>query len=67
VLGEMGHQVLEAAGQVMAHHWFHIVFGAGAVAVFAAYVGLDIRRNGWPTFSWRLRPSEEGPRRATRG
>jgi hypothetical protein len=59
VVGEAGHQLLERLGQVFAHHFFHILFGLGAAVVFGAYVFLDIRRNGWPTFSWRIRPPGE--------
>jgi hypothetical protein len=58
--GELGHQLLERLGQVLAHHFFHIVFGLGAAAVFAAYVLVDIRRNGRPTFSWRIRAPRDG-------
>jgi hypothetical protein len=57
--GELGHQLLERLGQALAHHFFHILFGLGAAAVFAAYVLVDIRRNGWPTFSWRVRPPRD--------
>jgi hypothetical protein len=59
VVGEAGHQLLERLGQVLAHHFFHILFGLGAAVVFGAYVVVDIRRNGWPTFSWRIRPPGE--------
>jgi hypothetical protein len=59
LFGELGHQLLEHLGQVLAHHLFHILFGLGAALVFGVYVLLDIRRHGWPSFSWRIRPSEE--------
>lgn len=55
LVGEAGHHLLELLGQTLAHHFFHIVFGLGAAAVFVTYVVLDIRRNGWPTFTWRVR------------
>jgi hypothetical protein len=58
VVGEAGHQLLERLGQVLAHHFFHILFGLGAVAVFTIYAIVDIRRHGWPAFSWRLNPHE---------
>jgi hypothetical protein len=61
VIGELGHQLLGRLGQVLAHHFFHVVFGAGAIVAFAAYVWIDIRRHGWPAFSWRLRVPEAGP------
>jgi hypothetical protein len=59
LFGELGHQLLERLGQVLAHHLFHILFGLGAALVFGIYVLLDIRRHGWPSFSWRIRPSED--------
>jgi hypothetical protein len=61
LLGEAGHHLLGRLGQTLAHHFFHIVFGLGAVVVFAVYVFVDVRRNGWPSFSWRIRPEEAGP------
>jgi hypothetical protein len=33
------------------HHVYHIVL---PTAGFAIYVAIDVRRRGWPTFSWRL-------------
>lgn len=66
VAGELGHQLLERAGQAVAHHLFHIVFGLGAAMVFGIYVLRDIRRYGWPTFSWRIRPPERQRRTAPR-
>ncbi|MDQ4143332.1 MAG: hypothetical protein M3198_06225 [Actinomycetota bacterium] len=57
LLGELGHHLLERLGSTFAHHFFHIVFGAGAFLLFALVVAADVRRNGWPVFSWRLRPS----------
>ena len=58
LIGETGHHLLGRLGQTLAHHFFHILFGAGAVAVFAIYAIVDIRRHGWPAFSWRLRPED---------
>jgi hypothetical protein len=66
VAGELGHQLLERLGQAVAHHLFHILFGFGAALAFGIYVVVDIRRHGWPTFSWRLRPSERARRTASR-
>ncbi len=54
-LGEAGHHVLEHAHQEIAHHLFHILFGAGAILVFGLYMFREVRRNGWPRFTWRLR------------
>jgi hypothetical protein len=59
LLGELGHQLLERLGQALAHHFFHIVFGLGAALIFGVYVLIDVRSNGWPTFSWRIRPPQE--------
>lgn len=53
VVGEAGHQVLERLGQTLAHHFFHVVFAGLAAAIFVGYVAVDVRRHGWPTFSWR--------------
>ena len=60
LLGETGHFLLGWAREQLAHHFFHIVFGIGAGVIFFAYVIRDIRRNGWPSFSWRLH--ERAPR-----
>lgn len=56
LVGEFGHRFLESLGQTLAHHFFHILFAGGAAVVFAVFVWRDIRRHGWPAFSWRLRP-----------
>ncbi len=58
--GEAGHQLFQRLHATVAHHLFHLVFAGGAVVVFAAYVALDIRANGWPAFSWRLGPERPG-------
>jgi hypothetical protein len=57
VIGEAGHHLLESFGQTLAHHFFHILFAGGAAAAFVVYVAVDVRRHGWPEFSWR-NPSE---------
>lgn len=54
--GELGHQILERTGWEGAHHAFHLLYGAGAIAGFLWYAVRDIRQNGMPRFSWRLRP-----------
>ncbi len=64
IVGEAGHLLLDWARQHLAHHLFHIVFGVGAGVIFLAWVIADIRRNGRPTFSWRLHP--DGRRRPDR-
>jgi hypothetical protein len=61
LVGELGHQVLQRAGQALAHHFFHLLFGAGAVVAFTIYAIVDIRRNGWPGLTWRLRPPAPEP------
>ncbi|HWB70887.1 MAG TPA: hypothetical protein VG452_01615 [Egibacteraceae bacterium] len=76
VVGEAGHRLLVQLDQAVAHHLFHVVFGAGAGVAFVGLVVVDIARNGWPSFSWRLRsepasrrdvvaePTEPGPKLA---
>jgi hypothetical protein len=61
LLGEFGHHLLEQLGRTFAHHLFHIFFGAGAVLLFALVFVADVRRNGWPGFSWHLRSSPKIP------
>lgn len=56
IVGEAGHHLLNALGQTLAHHFFHILFAGGAAVIFMVYVWVDVRRHGWPTFSWRIRP-----------
>ena len=53
LVGELGHQLLERFGQALAHHLFHVVFAGGAVVVFVGFVVDDVRRHGWPSFTWR--------------
>jgi hypothetical protein len=65
VTGEAGHHLLEVMGQALAHHLFHVLFAGGAVLAFGIYVALDVRRHGWPTFSWRLRPPGRGDVRSS--
>ena len=62
LIGEFGHHLLDTLGQTLAHHFFHIVFGGGATLIFLAYVAIDVRRHGWPEFTWKIRPD-----RAERG
>jgi hypothetical protein len=58
LLGELGHRLLDQLGRSFAHHLFHILFGAGAIVVFVVVVLLEVRRNGWPSFSLGLRAGE---------
>ena len=55
LLGEAGHQLFEHLHRQAAHHAFHLLFVGGAVIVFSIYLVREIRRNGWPSFSWRVR------------
>ena len=61
LLGESGHLLFNWLRQTLAHHFFHIVFGAGAGVLFLIYVIQDIRHNGPPAFSWRLHPRPTPP------
>jgi hypothetical protein len=36
------------------HHYAHIVLPLMAFLVFSAFVALDVRRHGWPRFSWQM-------------
>src|SRR5919199_526944 len=56
--GEVGHQALSrmGAGAASVHHAFHLVYPAAAAVVFCIYLAEFVRREGWPVFSWRLRP-----------
>jgi hypothetical protein len=53
LVGELGHQLLERFGQALAHHLFHVVFAGAASVAFVAFVIVDVRRHGWPSFTWR--------------
>jgi hypothetical protein len=52
-----------AAGHVATHseggpdHGLHLLLLSAAVVAFAAWAALDLRANGRPRFSWRLRPN----------
>jgi len=53
-VGDTLHVLGHSFGLPVAHHAFHLIFSVGAVVIFAAYVAVDVRRRGWPGFSWRL-------------
>ena len=53
-MGEAGHLLLDQLNLDLAHHVFHIVFPLIAFAIFGAFVAWDVRRHGWPRFSWRF-------------
>jgi hypothetical protein len=56
--GEVGHQLLDRFGHALAHHWFHVLFGGAAAVAFLGWVARDVRRSGWPRFSWRIDPQD---------
>ena len=41
-------------GTEAAHHYAHIALPTIAFVVFSGGVLRDVRRNGWPSFSWQL-------------
>jgi len=61
VLGEAGEFPLDQLTAVSAHHVFHILLPVVAFVVLAVFVARDISIHGWPTFSWRLNATPEGP------
>ena len=54
VLGAAGQLPLEDLPAAAVHHVYHVVLPSAASVIFAIYVAIDIRRRGWPSFSWRL-------------
>ena len=54
VLGAAGQLPVDELSVAAVHHVYHIVLPTVAFGIFAVYVANDIRRHGWPTFSWRL-------------
>ena len=42
--------------ELVGHHGVHLVFAGGAVVIYFGYVIAHVRRNGWPSFSWKLSP-----------
>jgi hypothetical protein len=54
VLGAAGQLPLDELSGAAVHHVYHIVLPVAAFVIFVMYVAIDIRRRGWPTFSWRL-------------
>jgi hypothetical protein len=63
LVGELGHKLLDRFGHALAHHLFHVVFAGAAAVAFVTFVVVDVRRHGWPTFTWRAedRGSGRGP------
>ena len=54
VLGAAGRLPVDELSAAAVHHVYHIVFPTAAFVIFVIYVANDIRRRGWPTFTWRL-------------
>jgi hypothetical protein len=52
VIGAVGRHLLDAHGHVAANHLIHTLLLGAAVIVFLAFVAVDVRRHGWPRFSW---------------
>lgn len=40
-----------------AHHLAHLLVVGGAAIIFCVYLAVHVGKNGWPSFSWRLRPT----------
>jgi hypothetical protein len=53
VLGGTGQLPVEM-NVVVLHHNLHVLFPTLAFAVFGVYVLDDVRKHGWPHFSWRV-------------
>lgn len=53
-----GHHAHLHQGSEVAHHLTHLVVVSGAALVFCIYVTAYAVKNGWPSFSWRLRPRD---------
>jgi hypothetical protein len=53
VIGAVGRHLLGTDGHAAATHLVHYLLFGIAVIVFLAFVAVDVRRHGWPRFSWR--------------
>ncbi|MGH2656317.1 MAG: hypothetical protein ACRDIZ_06440 [Actinomycetota bacterium] len=42
-----------SGGHAVTNHLLHVLFVGGAAVAFVAFVVVDVRRHGWPSFSWR--------------
>jgi hypothetical protein len=49
-----GDALLEQLHAGLGHHGLHLLLPLAAFVVFATLVAHDVRRHGWPAFSWRL-------------
>ena len=52
--GDTVHLLVHTLRLPLSHHFFHLAFSIAAAGIFAAYVAIDVRRRGWPGFSWAL-------------
>ncbi|MGH2697444.1 MAG: hypothetical protein ACRDIW_10690 [Actinomycetota bacterium] len=43
------------------NHLLHVLFVGGAAVAFVAFVVIDVRHHGWPSFSWRTGETEPRP------
>jgi hypothetical protein len=53
-VGDTIHYLSHRLGVSITHHSFHLLFTVGALSVFTFCVIANVRRNGWPKFSWHL-------------
>jgi hypothetical protein len=49
-----GDALFEQLHAGLGHHGLHLALPLAAFVVFATLVAHDVRRHGWPVFSWRL-------------
>ena len=61
MLGVIGHPISHSLSPRM-HNAAFAQDGTGPAGADFVYVAMDVRKHGWPTFSWRARPED---RRAT--
>jgi hypothetical protein len=54
VMVSAGDALLEQLHAGLGHHGLHLLLPLAAIVVFTTLVAQDVRRHGWPAFSWRL-------------
>jgi hypothetical protein len=54
VMPSAGDALFEQLHAGLGHHGLHLFLPLAAFALFASLVARDVRRHGWPAFSWRL-------------
>jgi hypothetical protein len=57
VIGAVDRHLLGPHGHAAVAHLVHYLLLGVAVIVFLAFVAVDVRKYGWPRFSWRGGPS----------